>query len=214
MLIEQTHRKAEESMEFKMIKPRKTFHFNPPIQIKGDWMIELVSLELYNSIFDITEENIKFELCTGYLEDEFSYTQLKDKVAEVLGLSDITPEELEHEIFGPKYIEIYRKLSTEKSQTDGFYLLLRDYDQSPFRDFEIYLRIVVGLVEDDIQLILKQYNSKFTTYKISLGAYTFKDLSEVLSRGFKKNMKSEEEYDQIINMTNLIQLSSIVITFP
>ena len=29
-LIEQTHRKAEQTLEFKMIKPRKTFHFNPP----------------------------------------------------------------------------------------------------------------------------------------------------------------------------------------
>ena len=35
-LIEQTHRKAEETLEFKMIKPRETFHFKPSIQIKGD----------------------------------------------------------------------------------------------------------------------------------------------------------------------------------
>ena len=32
-LIEQTHRKAEETLEVEMIKPRETFHFNPPIQI-------------------------------------------------------------------------------------------------------------------------------------------------------------------------------------
>ena len=30
------------------------------------------------------------------------------------------------------------------------------YARSPFRDFENYLRIVVGLDEDDNQLILKQ----------------------------------------------------------
>ena len=34
--IEQTHKKAEETLEFKMIKPREIFHFNPPIHIKGD----------------------------------------------------------------------------------------------------------------------------------------------------------------------------------
>ena len=45
-------------------------------------MIGLVSLEVYNSLFNITEENNKFELYTGYLEDEFSYTKLKDKVAQ------------------------------------------------------------------------------------------------------------------------------------
>ena len=33
-LIEQTHSKAEESLEFKMIKSTEIFHFNSPIQIK------------------------------------------------------------------------------------------------------------------------------------------------------------------------------------
>ena len=61
-LIEQTHRKPEETLEFKMAKTRETFHFKPPIQVKGDWMICLVDLEVYNSIFNITEENNKFEL--------------------------------------------------------------------------------------------------------------------------------------------------------
>ena len=30
-LIEQTHRKAEETLEFKMIKPRETFHSKPSV---------------------------------------------------------------------------------------------------------------------------------------------------------------------------------------
>ena len=33
-LIKQTHRKPQETLEFKMVKPRETFHFNPPIQTK------------------------------------------------------------------------------------------------------------------------------------------------------------------------------------
>ena len=49
-LIEQTHRKAEETMEFKMIKPRESFHLKPPIQVKGDWSIGLVDLEVYYTI--------------------------------------------------------------------------------------------------------------------------------------------------------------------
>ena len=43
-LIKQTHRKAEETLEFKMVKPRETFHFYPPIQVKDDWMIGLTDL--------------------------------------------------------------------------------------------------------------------------------------------------------------------------
>ena len=30
-LIKHTHTRPEETLEFKMIKPRETFHFNPPI---------------------------------------------------------------------------------------------------------------------------------------------------------------------------------------
>ena len=45
-LIEQTHGKAEETLEFKMTKPREIFHFTPPVQIKGDWMIGLTDLEV------------------------------------------------------------------------------------------------------------------------------------------------------------------------
>ena len=58
-LIDQTHRKSEETLEFRMIKPRETFHFNPPIQVKEDWMIGLVDLEVYNSIYYITEEDVE-----------------------------------------------------------------------------------------------------------------------------------------------------------
>ena len=45
-----------------MTKPRETFHFNPPVEVEEDWMIGLVDLEDYNSFFNITEENNKFEL--------------------------------------------------------------------------------------------------------------------------------------------------------
>ena len=61
-LIEQTHRKAEETLVFKMIKSTETFHSKPQILIEGSWMISLTDLEVYNSIFNITEENKKFEL--------------------------------------------------------------------------------------------------------------------------------------------------------
>ena len=36
-LIEQTHGKAKETLDFKMIEPRETFHFNPPVLVEGSW---------------------------------------------------------------------------------------------------------------------------------------------------------------------------------
>ena len=65
-LFEQTHRKAEETCKFKMNEPRETFHCNPPIQTERDMMIGLASLDVYNSIFNITAKNNKFELYTDF----------------------------------------------------------------------------------------------------------------------------------------------------
>ena len=35
-LIQQTHTEPQETLEFKMIKPREIFHFTPPVQTKED----------------------------------------------------------------------------------------------------------------------------------------------------------------------------------
>ena len=153
-LIQQTHREPREVLEFKTLMSTETFHFNPLVEITENWKIGLKSLEIYNSSLNITEGSNKFEPHTGGLADEFSYSQLKDKVAEVLGFSDISFEDLLHDIRGPNIIKYYEKLSTEESQIDGYFLLIKDYVHSSFQDFESYLRIAVGLDEDDIQLVL------------------------------------------------------------
>ena len=59
-LIEQTHTKPEETLEYKMIKPRENIPFKPPTQIKEDCLIGLTSLEVYNSLFNITEKKSNF----------------------------------------------------------------------------------------------------------------------------------------------------------
>ena len=108
LLIKQTHRKAEETLEFKITQPRETFRFNPPIPIEGSWMLELTSLELYNSVFNITEANNKFKLYT-YTFDKFSFEELKDELEEILGLPDVTPSNLQQEIIGPRSNQTYKK---------------------------------------------------------------------------------------------------------
>ena len=64
----------------------------------------ILSLKLYNSIFNKTEQINKFEL---YIDnfDEFSFEELKDELVEILRISDITPSYLQHEIVGPRIIQ-------------------------------------------------------------------------------------------------------------
>ena len=57
-------------------------------------------------------------------------------------------------------------------------MLLMGFARSPFRDFESYLRMVVGLDEHESLLTLKQYNSNFVIHEFSPGIYSNKDISQ------------------------------------
>ena len=133
-LAQQTHREPEETLEFKMLKPRETFHFNPPIHTKGDWMLRLIDLEVYNSIFNITKENYKLELYTDTF-DEFSFEGLKDELEEILNIPNITDNHLEDETLAPRIAETYRKLRSDESSHDDYIIFLMAYARSFFSRF-------------------------------------------------------------------------------
>ena len=202
-LVEQTHTKPQETLEFKMIKPRETFHFKPQIQIQGDCMVGLTNLEVYNSIFKITEENNKFGLYRD-TSDKFGFLELKDELEEILNIPHIMNEHLDDKILGPRIIDEFIKLSSEKKNTDGYMILLLGYARSLFRDFESYLRIVVDLSEEDVQIILKEYNSHFITYELTTGNYSIQDISDTIHT-FSGHMETIQiEYDDISMKTKII----------
>ena len=216
-LIEQTHTKTQETLEFKITEPREKFHFSPPIQIKGDWMIGLVDLEVCNSIFNITEENSKFKLYK--FPDEkaggVTYEKVRDEIEKDLDIEDITPADLHDDIIAPIIIEEYREQVTKRMKDIGYMNILAGYNSSVFQDFESYLRTEVDLVEDDIKLVLAEYNSSFITYKLEPGTYTSKDISEI----FFNNIQAEYpgasnaidiEFDDITRKIKLVVNSGII----
>ena len=210
-LIEQTHRKAEETLEFKMIKPRETFHFKPPIPIEGSWMVGLTDLEIYNSIFNITEENNKFELYK--LPDEkaggVAYGKVRAEIEKDLDIEDITAEDLQDDIIGPIIIEEYKKQVTKRMNDEQYMNILARYTSSVFQDFESFLRPQIDLVEDDVKLVLDENNSSFITYELEPGIYTFKDISEALLNILQIEYPGPSnviniEFDDIIRKTKLV----------
>ena len=178
-LIEQTHTKPQETLEFKMIKPRQTFHFNPPIQIKRDWMVGLTDLVVHISIFNITEENNKFEL--SKFPDEkaggISYTKVRDEIEKDLDVSDITAADLQDDKIGPIVIEDYREQVTKRMKDMR---ILSTYTSYVFQDFESFLRTQIDLIEDDVKLVLDEYKSSFITYELEPGIYSYREISEAL----------------------------------
>ena len=110
---------------------------------------------------------------------------------------NIISEHLQDEKIGPRIISTDKKLQTEKRPTDGNYMLLMGYARYLFRDFESHLRNVVGLDEDHMQLILKQYNANFVTYILDLGIYSIEDNSKVFYTMRDHKGTLQIEYDDI-----------------
>ena len=174
-----------------MIKPRETFHFKPPIQVKGDRMIGLVDLEVYNSIYNITEENRKFELYK--FPDEkaggISYTKVRDEIEKDLDIEDITAVDLQDDKIAPIIIEEYKEQVTKRMNDEQCMNIFAIYTSSVFQDFESFLRTQIDLIEDDIKLVLDEYNSSFITYELQPGIYTLEDISEAILTFFKLNLQ-------------------------
>ena len=165
-----------------MTKPGETFHFKPSIQEKGDWMLGLVDLEAYSSIFNITQENNKFELYK-FLDSKIggsSYQKVRDEIEKDLGISDITTADLQDDIIAPNNIDEYREQVTQRLKDDKYMLILSGYTSSMFHDFESFLKTEVDLLEHDIKLVLDEYKSSFSTCEISPGIYTCRDITEFL----------------------------------
>ena len=83
-------------------------------------------------------------------------------------------------------------------------ILLFEYSASSFRDFESYLRLVVGLDEEDIQLILKEYNSHFVTYELTPGIYTTQNISDAIQTFSGHEESIQLEYDDISMRTTIV----------
>ena len=200
-----------------MIKPRERFHFDPPIQGKEDWMLELVDLEVYNSVFNITEETNKFKLFK-YPDGNsvgVSNEKVRNEIYKDLENTDITATDLQDDIIAPIIAEEYRNQVTKRMNDVIYMRILAIYANSIFQDFESFLRTEIDLVEEAIRLVLDEYISSFITYEIKPGIYAFKEISEA----FLKILQPENEllknsvgieYDDITRKIKLVVRPGII----
>ena len=86
------------------------------------------------------------------------YIKVRDEIERDLDISDITAADLQDDLIGPIIIEEYKKQVTKKMKDDKYMFILSGYSISVFRDFESYLRSEVDLVENDVRLVLDEYN--------------------------------------------------------
>ena len=93
--------------------------------------------------------------------------------------------------------------------------ILARYTSSVFQDFESFLRTQIDLIEDDVQLVLDEYNSSFIIYELEPGIYTFKDISESLFNILQPEYPGPSnviviEFDDITRKTKLVVRDGII----
>ena len=174
-------------------------------------MTGLTDLEVYNSIFNITEENNKIKL--SKLPDEKSggitYEKVRDEIGRDLDISDITAADLQDDRIGPIIIKEYKEQVTERMKNDQYMRILSNYTSSVFQDCEIFHRTKIYLIEDEVRLVLDEYDSSFITYEISPKIYTFKDISEALLKVLQP--KHDGYHDVIDTAKNGINMKTKLI---
>ena len=65
-IVENTHSNSQETLEFKITKRKESFSFDVPLQLKEKWMMGVTNLEVYNTVYDITEKNNKLQILLKY----------------------------------------------------------------------------------------------------------------------------------------------------
>ena len=60
-IVENTLSKPQETLEFKMNKQKESFSFDIPLELPEQWMMGVTSLEVYNTVYNITEKNKKIK---------------------------------------------------------------------------------------------------------------------------------------------------------
>ena len=60
-IVENTLSKPQETLEFKMNKQKESFSFDIPLELPEKWMMGVTSLEVYNSVYNVTNKNNSFQ---------------------------------------------------------------------------------------------------------------------------------------------------------
>ena len=89
-IVENTHSKSQETLEFKMTKQKESFSFDVPLELPEKWMMGVTCLEVYKTVYNITEKNNKLEilLTKQQLEEHRVDTELVPNTNKLYEASD------------------------------------------------------------------------------------------------------------------------------
>ena len=86
-----------------------------------------------------------------------------------MDISDITAVDLQDDLIAPIIIEEYKAQVSKRMKDEQNLNILSIYTSSVFQNFESFLRTQIDLIEDDVKLVLDEYNSSVITYGLEPG---------------------------------------------
>ena len=191
-IVANTHSKPQETLEFKMNKQKESFSFDVSLLLPEKWMMGVTSLEVYNTVYNITEKNNKLEilLTKQQLEEHRVDTELVPKIKDLYETSD------------DKFIEKTNTLITNSYTKKKNKLTRKDFNQ---------LKELIEVFNyPDQQIHIPDFEIEHDSFGIQLtpGAYDIVDINASV-----KQTINESDYDFKFNIIpDTISMKSVLIT--
>ena len=188
--VENTHSKPQETLEFKMNKQKESFSFDVPLELPEQWMMGVTSLEVYNTVYNITEKNNKIEILR---KDE----QLKSLNVDTLLVMNI---EYLYKISDIEKINNFIVDSYSKSKK----LIKKDFDQ---------LKKIINQINQNIKdktIIIPEFGieNDFVEIELPPGVYELVDINRIM-----KQKLSDSDFEFEFNIeADTISMKSVLTT--
>ena len=193
-IVENTHSKPQETLEFKMNKQKESFSFDIPLDLPEKWMMGVTSLEVYNTIYNITEKNnkIKFFKTEEMLKEYKFATEFIPKMKHLYETSKI--EEFKKLINDVKF----KKVVFPNNYYDDLNKIINQINQNIKDKTNILNLDGIGSVSNCLGI------------EIPPGAYELDDISNTIQQELNNSCGSLLDSDLKINIkADTISMKSI-----
>ena len=189
-IVENTLSKPQETLEFKMNKQKESFSFDIPLELPEKWMMGVTSLEVYNTVYNITEKNNKLKIL---LKDE----QLKSLNVDIQLVMNV---EYFYKISDVKKINNFIVDSYSKNKK----LTRKDFDK---------LKKIINQINQNIKdktIIIPEFGieNDFVEIELPPGVYELVDINKIM-----KQKLSDSDFEFEFNIeADTISMKSVLTT--